>query len=383
MSELKQIGCVDSIDVRFCPKTRRFICLNERSVAIIDAFEAGVTFEDVSQAFSMQAEPVELEDIKVLWGCFTGTDTPFPSITTKVDCGSEETKGQAQLDKSGLQSYFVDCGTVNVLLYFDDKSSDHFLPHLRAYYEILSHDDNQLCSGSVTIVWRSDGYFEKHVDARAYNSPTYIGEFDNVFVELAKDLAELAIDYDSAVAVLHAATLVRGSRTLIFCNPSGSGKTTLSWLLANCGYELVHDDVLPIGQDGSLTQICTPSTLKEGSWEVLAEAGIKLSGATFPRNGTSVRFRRIERNRSPLSGHDRNLIFVNYKAGANAEIRDLTRIEVFKRLISEEFVIRNWAESNLRKLFDWTTSCRSCSLQYSSHSEAEVLINGWIGQDDE
>jgi len=373
-----RIGTVETASAYYCDVTDQFLCLDPRGAAILEAYELGIPREDVQAALGQRAAAVDDPEFEFLWN--TLTRAAEVQCTESVETATPATRTQAMLSDPGACSRHldVDCGPLVVRVSATPAAAQAIFPILSRYYRVCRADPVAPVENRIFLRDRPDGLIAKSVTSPCYAVEDSSAPADSLFVAMSKDLTELACNYDNTLCVLHAATLCRDGKTLILSNPSGSGKTTLAWLLVTAGFELVHDDVLPVRLDGTIESLKTPSTIKEGSWDVLSKAGLALPQDCFERFQTRAKFRPIEGSGSCRSSDDRYIVFPTYSPGQPATLESLSPIETFSRIIREECVIRDRSIDRLQRIFQWITSSRGAVLGYSDKDEAVALLGGWM-----
>lgn len=249
------------------------------------------------------------------------------------------------------------------------------------YFTTLPPGDDLPCVGSLWLTGHSDGLITLWTGSANAPVQTFHGEPGACFVEAARAVSELACNYPARLAVFHAATLVRDDKTILLINPSGAGKTTLAWLMTTVGFTLVHDDCLPVNPGGDMSQILSPSTLKQGSWPVLEKAGLTLHDDVFARSATRVRYHPIAPFAGSLTGQRRHVLFVRYAPGCSAGLQEVEAVDAFTRLIQDDCVIHDRSIDRLTRLFDWIVATRAAELHYSRFEDALVRVEAWLRDD--
>lgn len=354
------------------------MCVDEKGASILEAFRAGCSVSEILTALSLEPSAAATKEIDNLWR-FHSSDCTALETTVKT----QEQHKEAALTKQNLKiDLMVHCaietGTGMIVVSAGPRAAGEILPLVRELFETREHSCELVAEHRIVISDEPGGLFSKHVFSKANCMPVFHGNCDDVLVEMSLNISEIACDYDNHLAVLHAAALTKSGKTLLLCNPSGSGKTTLCWLLSERGFDLVHDDVVPISLDGKLIQLRTPSTLKPGSWPILSQAGLELSHREFSRLGNRVQFHPIKKRHDVLDEKKRYVVFVTYDPSLPAGLKELTSLETFQRLLGEECVIRNRSAERLTMLCDWMAACHGAELHYGNDREAAELLSDWM-----
>jgi hypothetical protein len=367
---LKLIGAVESTSVYYSSIPDKFYCLSAQSVAIVEAFEAGASLSDVEVALRHSGMEDPSAEAKLHWELIESTRPK----DTQQNIPTQDTK--ALVDHSPpifdeVESLIVDCGQTLVNISMDVDVSALITPLIKRYYHVVP-ESNAPMFGHIQLAAQPDGSILKRVTNNSQVNTSQSCGPDELFVHVAHDLAELACDYCNAITFLHAATLCRGSDVWMLTNPSGSGKTTLAWQLTQNGYDLIHDDVLPVTRDGQISQMLTPSTIKEGSWNILTN--LDLHTDAFARIGTTARYHPIARTKLPSLFAQRNLVFINRDPDQPTQMTPLTKLETFQRLVSDQCVLRDRSIGTLRQFFTWVSECDGYTLTYSDGSDVANIL---------
>jgi hypothetical protein len=380
MHKMNKIGQIGPSNFYYCAATDEFMILDAVSTAILEAFDAGASLDEVKRAFEVNERAPTSATISLIWQHFSAQTPTAPqanSISNTYPVANVEKFCHFDYD-SHLR---INCGQVSVNLYANQSASQALFPHFAKYFTIQSPNDVLPVVGSLWLTGHDDGLMTLHVDQGTSGMTPFHGEAGACFVEAARVLSEFACDYPARLAVLHAATLVRDEKTIILINPSGSGKTTLAWLLSMAGFALVHDDCLPVNPDGAISQLLTPSTIKQGSWKVLENAGLALHEDVFERARRLVRYQPIVPFLGPLSAGRKHIMFISYEAGCSARLTNVDPVEAFTRLIAEECVIKDRSIDRLKSIFNWVVASRAAELRYDRFVEAVKLIENWLNDE--
>lgn len=380
MPEITKIGSIETTSILYCTASMRFICLDKLEEAILDAFIAGASIEEVLSTQSSLANVPISKSVSTLWSVYTDS-IQTSSKASFVDKPPILEDWLLVDDAEKFTDHLeVDCGSATITLHANRGAAFSIFPIVEEFYTTQLGTQKHSIVGQIYLTELTNGNILKSVNAPTYATPELVGPPDNIFVDLCADMTEIASGSIGLTGVFHAATLLRKNKALMLCNPSGSGKSTLAWLLTSAGFTLLHDDVLPIDEDGSLIQLRTPATIKSGSWDVLENAGIEFNHRTFGRNGVNVRFQPIASVNRSLAGLNRNVLFVTYDPDRPAKLTAVPPQDSFSRLVSEECVVRDRSVENLERLVSWIADCRHAELRYNDSDEAVELINNWLGE---
>jgi Coenzyme PQQ synthesis protein D (PqqD) len=98
----------------------------------------------------------------------------------------------------------------------------------------------------------------------------------------------LEVSYPDArwLAVFHAGAVANRHHAIVMPGGSGSGKSTLTAALVHAGHRYLSDDIVPLdGRTGRVLPVPLASSLKRGSWPVLAARFSDLEGLPTYRDG--------------------------------------------------------------------------------------------------
>jgi Coenzyme PQQ synthesis protein D (PqqD) len=181
------------------------------------------------------------------------------------------------------------------------------------------------------------------------------------------------------LAMIHGGAMARDGAGFAVPAACGSGKTTLiAYLLAEKGYGYIADDMIGLAApDGRIVPWPMPLSLKEGSWQVLAQSYGDMS--SFPH----YRSQRGEArqilpppnawNAEPVPL--RGFIFPTYVAGAAAKLIRLTPFQALERLLSD----RIWlgypiTERRVSTFLDWLRGKPAYHLIHGNVAEGARLL---------
>ena len=372
-----KIGLTGTTVAYYCQNTRQFLCLCERGAAILEAFELGLSLEEVLEA--LRCDTVnDAEHTTDLWRTLTRCKSSTGENQPAVCPNYFELDSKIISTKNFTEHLEVDCGSLKVRISATSTAALKVFPIITKYYKTQTATQEKIYRDYIFLVDSPDGLIEKKIYSPLYKVPTQSADPERTFIETSRDLTELACNDIDNLCVLHAATLQKGDKTLILCNPSGSGKTTLAWLLASSGFELIHDDVLPIRLDSQVEMLRTPSTVKEGSWSILENAGFTLPDKCYYRLGSKVKYLPIENMDSIKSLENIFILFPKYDLINMSNFQKLTPMDTFINVIQDECVIQNRSLDRLSKIFKWITSSHGAAMTYNNTELAINIIKNWM-----
>lgn len=133
------------------------------------------------------------------------------------------------------------------------------------------------------------------------------------FLHAARSLLYTKADYDIA---FHAAMIADAEVGILLCAPREAGKSTLTASLIAHGFDLLTDEPALLNLDtNSVSSLCLPVSLKEGSWAVLRNAWPELADAAVHVRSDGVRLRLLHPPQIYLSALPRcltHIVFPEY-----------------------------------------------------------------------
>jgi len=186
--------------------------------------------------------------------------------------------------------------------------------------------------------------------------------------------------------LLHAGALQADSRAVVLPGVSGSGKSTLCAGLAQAGLAYLSDELVAL--DLSTDQVLPypkPVTVKAGSFEALADVGLRPHGDGDPDagrwlgeewqlavgDGTGLRV-----GRSCPPGF---VVVPRYVEGAVTSLSGLSDTEAFFALAANAVNLRAHAVRSTDALGRAVARCRCMALTFSDLDEACRLVGGLVG----
>ena len=186
--------------------------------------------------------------------------------------------------------------------------------------------------------------------------------------------------------LLHAGALEADGRAVVLPGVSGSGKSTLCAGLAQAGLAYLSDELVAL--DLSTDQVLPypkPVTVKAGSFEALADVGLRPNGDGDPDagrwlgeewqlavgDGTGLRV-----GRSCPPGF---VVVPRYVEGAVTSLSGLSDTEAFFALAANAVNLRAHAARSTDALGRAVARCRCMALTFSDLDEACRLVGGLVG----
>jgi hypothetical protein len=165
----------------------------------------------------------------------------------------------------------------------------------------------------------------------------------------------------------HGAALKRGECAVVICGESGQGKSSIAVDLVGSGWELLSDDIVPIGPDGAIRPFPqTPEVRVHPGVEVRPKDVANLSRKWVSLSATQV-------SHQPASVQ--SFFFLEYDAAIDARVISLETGSVAFQLLRH---LMNFPDHKIRaveRAADIATCTPGYRLTYSSPASAGLLVD--------
>ncbi|WP_172300547.1 hypothetical protein [Pseudoruegeria sp. HB172150] len=180
-------------------------------------------------------------------------------------------------------------------------------------------------------------------------------------------------------ALFHAACVSKGDHTVLLHGESGAGKSTLAAALVAHGWQLVSEDISPLGAAGLIQPMPLAVSTKSGGWEALNEFFPSLSERCLHRLGRKwVRYLPFpEEFRAHDPCRPTHVVKVKYDAHSIAECVKLSPFEALNYFFDGRSYIDFEAE-NGSVAFSMFNEARSFAIQYGCTKEALSILDRYI-----
>lgn len=181
---------------------------------------------------------------------------------------------------------------------------------------------------------------------------------------------------DYAIA-LHAATLVRGGRTLLLGGAPGAGKTTLTIALTQAGMAFAGDDVAVLRADGSCLGLPFAPAVKAGAWPLLAAISPDVAAAPVWRRPDRRRVRYPVPRGFVASGPRPVgwLVLLDRRPGETARLEPVGPAEALRGVLRGSFAIEGeLTDRAFDTLAGVIAGAVCCTLVYSDLADAVRLL---------
>ena len=179
---------------------------------------------------------------------------------------------------------------------------------------------------------------------------------------------------------LHAASVEKNGKVIIFPAVAESGKTTLTATLLHHGFKLFSDESTSLDHDGYVHPLPFCMNIKEGSWHVLSGTYPHLSERDIHSrfDGQSIRFL------SPVNMHKgrqkgSHIIFPKYTPGAKTSLTPIGAKEALNKINEASYQVQHDMDENKFELIlKNLISLPKYTLVYSKLDEAINAIDGLL-----
>lgn len=370
MTQAKNIGRVDCVvrldslgacHVHYDLGSSEFLFLGDIESVALEALQAGASRAEILQAVDAQTQ-------KMLSPALDHFLTE-PSIEERYSASARTIEPPTNCLAHTRR---LDLGTTIAHVHLDDASHHALHDFLNKHYTVATQGGETDARNYPTLVithYAPEGFHFTAIQAGRATVQEHAST-DQTITTCVKHLAELACAYAEHMAVLHGAALHNAKHRLLLCNESGSGKTTLAFALARRGYELIHDDILPIKLDGGITAAKVPMTVKSGAWSLLESMGWKLPDVTHNWNARLSKLLPPSTTSAVPVDLPTTVVFPTYRQGAQKKCIPLPTETAVKKLLASECVISHPSQENLRALVGWLGGHRYWQLDYGDTDTA-------------
>ena len=194
-------------------------------------------------------------------------------------------------------------------------------------------------------------------------------------VILMNEVLYHCIDANRENHALHAGAVMRGNSCIILPGQSGTGKSTLTaWLVAH-GYQYLTDELIFLADDGTVTPVTRPISLKTGSnhysWMSLQGCDDQI---IVSKNEMMVPHRLLNQTFTPQKPPVTHIVFPRFVEGATMTLQPLSPAKSCFLLMQSHVNARNLEGLGVPVLAEMVRHCRSYSLTYSRFEDVESIF---------
>ena len=179
---------------------------------------------------------------------------------------------------------------------------------------------------------------------------------------------------------LHAASVEKNGKVVIFPAIAGSGKTTLTAALIQNGFSLFSDENTSLDFEGTVHPLPFCMNIKEGSWDVLKAIypNLKDRDVHYRFDGQKIRFLPPE-NMHEGRKKATHLVFPKYTPGAKTSVIPLNANETLLKIREASYQVQeNMDVAKFERILENLVAIPKYALEYSDLDEAIAAINALL-----
>ncbi len=184
---------------------------------------------------------------------------------------------------------------------------------------------------------------------------------------------QLLLAGDPCDVIFHAAAVTSHGRAMLISAPPGTGKSTLTMHLLHAGFGYVTDDIVIIGQDGSIIGAPFAPTLKSGSWPSIS--GLRPETERLPvhqrPDGQAVRYLDVPPGVRGSAIQAGWIVFLERSPNCTAPVMaELSELDTIKRIVVASYATHGKLTSDgFRALKGIVSRTRSFVLRYAEAAD--------------
>jgi len=183
------------------------------------------------------------------------------------------------------------------------------------------------------------------------------------------------IDSNDTHHALHAGGVSGNNACMILPGESGSGKSSLTAWLISHGFEYLTDELVFLGDDGSVTPLTRPVSLKGGSEFLSRFVADDQRGAIVGTDSEAIiPHRLLNPDYQPQKPKLSHIIFPQFTPGASLSFEKLSPARSCLYLMQSHVNARNHDGLGVGALSEIVRACRSYRLTYGSFDDLEPLF---------
>jgi hypothetical protein len=188
---------------------------------------------------------------------------------------------------------------------------------------------------------------------------------------------EVSYPWARWLAVFHAGAVGNAHHAIVMPGASGSGKSTLTAALVHSGLRYLSDDIVPLDGASRVLPVPVASSLKPGSWPILAPKFSDLERLPTHRAGDHERRYLDLSDHAPVIAEDgvavRALVFPQYQPKGLTQLEALRPGQALERILEAQCWI-SLDRADLATTLEFLLEIPSYSLRYGSLDDAILAI---------
>lgn len=175
------------------------------------------------------------------------------------------------------------------------------------------------------------------------------------------------------MGVIHASSVCKGNRAVMFPAQPGSGKSTLAALLMAHGFNLVSDDFTPMALENQhIFSFPGAISVKEGSMPLLISYFPELANTPKAHNlskGENVSFLAPSQPMPSRAGYVVSaIVFVQYDELSDCNLEQVNNLDVINDFLTESWLAHNGLAAE--QFMEWYLETPCYKLRYGNHQKA-------------
>jgi hypothetical protein len=337
----------------------RFAGLDAGGVSAYRAFDAGASVQDLEPLYDATLGlALPDERLRIVHALSQGR---FPADSPRIEFPALNNPQAANIEISGIP----------ICLQFPGELPLN--PCLDIFKSCLSAEGPAQCHLWATRAKLGWTIYRNGVEFQSLLQDEQLGLG---FLHTTRSLLYDEAGYDIA---FHAAMVAHGDAGIMLCAPREAGKSTLAAYMMAHSFDLMTDEPALLHLDtGSVSSLCLPVSLKEGSWHVLREEWPQLATAPVHVRSDGTRIRMLHPPPSAVStpsAHLTRIVFPEYGPSSTTQVDRLSPFRTLSLLDAGGMVLaKHLAREGFEAFLEMLCVTPAFRLQYSSLEEAANAI---------
>lgn len=340
-----------------------FVGLDAAGVSAYQAFDAGASIQDLrdySDAGNLSSSSGTLEDgLESIYALAHGS---FSIEHQRAEWPILDHHESANIEIHGIP----------VLLEYPAGPFEHLCrDYFRSFPVTTQPARSHLCAQHENDGWAI------YANSRKFLSQLRNEQIGLGLLHAVRFLLYAEAEYDVA---FHAAMVADNDRGIMLCAPSESGKSTLAAYLMTHGFDLLTDEPALLHLDTcSISPLCLPVSLKEGSWDVLRDEWPELASAPIHVRSDDVKIHLLHPPQGHFSAPPRRLthiVFPEYSPSSAARAERLSPLHTLNFLNEGGMMLaKHIAQDKFEALLRLVCVTPAYALRYGSLDDATEIVH--------